>query len=297
MSNNILITGASGQLGRRVLDHLIDGNTVDPSRIIATTRKPEALTAYAERGITVRHVDFDDEPSLEKAFVGADKILIIATDLFDLVDNKRLRQHERAIRAAKALGASHLAYTSMIHPEPGSPIPFANDHYGTEEAIKASGLSYTIYQNNAYYENLVLALPTVIKSGFWFTSAGEGRTAYASRDDMAAAIARNLSSDLKRSETLQLTGSIAYTNAEVAELATRVLGKPIELVDLSDEALTEQLKAFGVPEPFAILAAAVDANARLGLADSLNDTIESLIQRPPLSLEDFLVANRAVFLQ
>src|SRR5260370_12126569 len=260
MNNTILITGASGQLGRRILDHLLESNKIQPTSIIATTRNPEGLSQLAARGVAVRQADFDDASSLEKAFFGAETILIISTDLFDLFDNKRLRQHESAIQAAKKAGAAHVAYTAMLHPEPGSPLPFANDHYGTEQAIKASGLSYTIFQNNAYYENLFMSLPAILKGGRWYTSAGEGSTAYAGRDDMAAAIARRLGSGSSDDATLQLTGSNAYSNAEVANLATRVTGKPIEMVELSDDALTEQLKAAGVPEPFAILAAAGDVN-------------------------------------
>jgi NAD(P)H dehydrogenase (quinone) len=138
MNNTILITGASGQLGRRILDHLLESNKIAPARIIAATRNPDGLSPLAARGVAVRYADFDDGPSLEKAFVGAEQILIISTDLFDLLDGKRLRQHERAIQAARKSGAAHVAYTSMLRPEPGSPIPFASDHYGTELAIKVT---------------------------------------------------------------------------------------------------------------------------------------------------------------
>ncbi|WP_395831178.1 SDR family NAD(P)-dependent oxidoreductase [Archangium violaceum] len=296
MNQTLLITGASGQLGRRVLHHLLESNEVSPARIIATTREPARLAELAARGVSVRHADFNDAASLEKAFAGADRILIISTDELDLVGGKRLRQHETAVAVARKVGATHLAYTSMLSPEPGSPFLLASDHYGTEQALKASGLSYTIFRTNSYFENLMWSLPAIIATGRWHTSAGEGRVAYSARDDMAAAIASHLASAPNDSTTLMLTGSRAYSHAEVARLVTEVTGKPIELVPLSDEALTDTLIASGVPEPFARLRASVDANVRAGNSDPVNDTLETLSRRKPMSLEHFLDTNRAALM-
>jgi NAD(P)H dehydrogenase (quinone) len=295
MTKTILVTGASGHLGRRVIHHLLESNQVPASRIIAATRNPAGLTELAARGVAIRQADFNNPPSLEKAFVGAEKILIISTGEFDLVGGKRLKQQEAAVAAAKKAGAAHVLYTSMLKPEPGSPIVFASDHYGTEQALKASGMSYTIFRNNSYHENLLRSLPPIIASGRWYTSAGEGRTAYAARDDMAAAIAGRLASGLTDNATFMLTGPQAYSNAEVAALVTEVTGKPIEMTPLSDEALTELLKTAGVPEPFARLQASVDANARAGNTDLVNDTIETLSSRKPMPLKRFLEANKSAF--
>jgi NAD(P)H dehydrogenase (quinone) len=293
MTDTILVTGASGQLGRRVVHHLLESNGVLPSRIFATSRKPDALTQFAARGVVVRHADFDDATSLDQAFAGAETILIISTDLFDLVDGKRLKQHETAIAAARKMGAKHVAYTSMLYPEPGSPIPFASDHFGTEQALKASGISYTIFQNNAYQENLFMSLPSILASGRWFTAAAKGRTAYVARDDIAAAIATRLASKPEDGATLALTGARAYSNAEVASLATEVTGKNIEVVDVSDEALAEHLKNVGVPDPFVRLLVAVEVNARAGYADLETDLIKTLTSREPTSLKTFLEASKS----
>jgi NAD(P)H dehydrogenase (quinone) len=206
MTNTILITGASGQLGRRVTEHLLDSYHVPPQRLIATTRHPARLDDLARRGVTVRQADFNETMSLEQAFAGADRILIISTDHLDLTGGARLKQQQAAVAAARNAGAGHLAYTSMLKPEPGSPILFASDHYGTEQALKASGLAYTIFRNNAYHENLLLTLPSIVATGRWYSSAGEGRVAYAARDDMAAAIAGRLAADASESATFELTG-------------------------------------------------------------------------------------------
>ncbi|RUU88633.1 SDR family oxidoreductase [Mesorhizobium sp. M7A.F.Ca.MR.176.00.0.0] len=293
MTQTLLVTGASGQLGRGVINHLLDTFKVPAGRIIATTRNPENLAELAARGVITRAADFDDTLSLEAAFKGADRVLIISTGEIDLLHGKRLRQHENAVAAAKKAGVSHLLYTSMPNPEPVSPVLFANDHYGTEQAIKASGIPYTIFRNGWYQENLFMALPHAIASGKWYTSAGDGRMAHGARDDMAAAIAAGLAAASSESETYTLTGPQAYTTAEIAALVSEVTGKPLEVVPVSDEALTEGVKAAGVPEDFARIIVSFDANTRAGRIAMVTDAIESLSGRTPKTLKQFLEANKA----
>ncbi|MCF6123600.1 SDR family oxidoreductase [Mesorhizobium sp. M7A.F.Ca.CA.001.07.2.1] len=292
MTQTLLVTGASGQLGRSVINHLLDTFKVPAGRIIATTRNPENLAELAARGVITRAADFDDTLSLEAAFKGADRVLIISTGEIDLLHGKRLRQHQNAVAAAKKAGVSHLLYTSMPNPEPVSPVLFANDHYGTEQAIKASGIPYTIFRNGWYQENLFMALPHAIASGKWYTSAGEGRVAPGARDDMAAAIAAGLAAVSNESKTYTLTGPQAYTTAEIAALVSEVTGKPLDVVQVSDEALTEGVKASGVPEDFAEVIVSFDANTRAGRIAMVTDAIESLSGRTPKTLKQFLEANK-----
>ncbi|TIT01228.1 SDR family oxidoreductase [Mesorhizobium sp.] len=293
MTKTLLVTGASGQLGRGVIHHLLDTLKVPPAYVIATTRNPENLADLAARGIAVRAADFDDTASLATAFRGADSVLIISTGEIDLLHGKRLKQHENAVAAAKQAGVSHLLYTSMPNPEPGSPVLFAGDHYGTEQAIKASGIPYTIFRNGWYQENLFMSLPHAIASGQWYTSAADGRIAHGARDDMAAAIAAGLASGATESTTYTLTGPQARTIAEIASLVTDITGKPIEVIQLSDEALTEGLKAAGVPEGFAPIIVSFDTNTRSGRINMVTDTIEALSGKKPQSLKQFLEANKA----
>ncbi|RVD51432.1 SDR family oxidoreductase [Mesorhizobium sp. M7A.F.Ca.ET.027.03.2.1] len=292
MTQTLLVTGASGQLGRGVINHLLDMFKVPAGRIIAATRNPENLAELAARGVITRAADFDDTLSLEAAFKGADRVLIISTGEIDLLHGKRLRQHQNAVAAAKKAGVSHLLYTSMPNPEPVSPVLFANDHYGTEQAIKASGIHYTIFRNGWYQENLFLSLPHAIASGKWYTSAGDGRMAHGARDDMAAAIAAGLVAASSESETYTLTGPQAYTTAEIAALVSEVTGKPLDVVQVPDEALTEGVKASGVPEDFAEVIVSFDANTRAGRIAMVTDAIESLSGRTPKTLKQFLEANK-----
>ncbi|WP_224545434.1 SDR family oxidoreductase [Mesorhizobium sp. CA16] len=296
MTETLLVTGASGHLGRAVINHLLGERKVAPANIIATTRNPENLADLAARGVAVRSADFDDKASLEAAFTGADRVLVISTGELDLKSDRRLKQHQAAVAAAKAAKVSHLLYTSMPNPEPGSPVLFAGDHYGTEEAIKASGIPYTIFRNGWYQENLFMSLPHAISSGKWYSSAADGRIAHGARDDMAAAIAAGLASDSKESHIYTLTGPQAYTTNEIAALVSEVTGKPLEVIQLPDEALTEGVKAAGVPEDFARIIVSFDANTRAGRIGEVTDAVEKLSGRKPRTLKQFLEANKAALL-
>lgn len=296
MSETLLVTGASGHLGRAVINHLLGEQKIAPANIIATTRNPENLADLAAKGVTVRVADFDDPASLEEAFSGADRVLIVSTGELDLKSDRRLKQHQTAVAVAKAAGVSHLLYTSMPNPEPGSPVLFAGDHYGTEQAIKASGIPYTIFRNGWYQENLFMSLPHAISAGKWYTSAADGRIAHGARDDMAAAIAAGLASGSKESRVYTLTGPHAYTTNEIAALVSEVTGKPLEVIQLPDEALTEGVKAAGLPEDFARIIVSFDVNTRAGRIAEVTDAVEKLSGRKSRTLKQFLEANKAALL-
>ncbi|MER8654693.1 SDR family oxidoreductase [Mesorhizobium sp. M0847] len=292
MTATLLVTGASGQLGRGVINHLLDTLKVPANRIIAATRTPANLADLAARGVLVRAADFNDPQSLAEAFAGADRALVFSTNELE-VQGKRREQQLAAVTAAKQAGVGHLLYTSMPNPEPGSPVVFAPDHYDTEQAVKASGIPYTIFRNGWYNENLFMALPQVLASGQWYTSAGDGAISYGTRDDFAAAIAAGLASDSSESETYTLTGPSAYTAAEVAALVTEVTSKPIKVIQLSDEALTEGMKSAGLPEPFAKVLVSFDAAARAGDLGMVTDAVEKLSGRKSVPLKQFLETNKA----
>lgn len=291
MTQTLLVTGASGQLGRLVVEQLAAAKA---GRIIAATRDPSKLAELAAQGVELRKADFDDPASLAAALSGVDRLLIISTDAID-VPGRRLKQHQTAVTAAVKAGVKHIVYTSMPNPEPGSPIGFAPDHYGTEEAIKASGLSYTILRNSWYFENLKMSLPGALASGQWFTSAGEGRIANIARADCARAAAAALASTSTVSETLNITGAEAPTTEEIAAITARIFGKSISVVHVSDGQLAEGLKAHGLP-PFMVgFIVAFDTNTRLGNVASISGDFERLTGRKPERLADYLEAHRADF--
>lgn len=294
MSETLLITGASGQLGRLVLDDLLASGKVSPKDIIATSRDAAKLADYAEKGVQTRSADFDDAASLETAFQGADRILIISTDALD-EPGKRLRQHLAAVAAAQTAGAKHILYTSMPSPET-SAVTFAPDHLGTENAIKATGIAYTILRNGWYMENLFMSLPHALASGQWYSSAGNGELAHIARADIASAIVGALLSGANESATYTLTGETKRTTDAIAALVSDITGKPLEVVHVTDDQLAGGLKAAGLPEGFIPVIVSFDTNTREGHISIATTDASTLSGRPLISLESFLEASKPVLL-
>lgn len=294
MTDTILVTGASGHLGRAVIRHLLDSRGVAPGRIVAGSRSPEKLADLAARGVATRTVDFDDPASLEQAFAGAGTVLIVSTDALDGAGT-RLRQHRAAVEAAAKAGVGRIAYTSLPNAET-SQVSFAPDHLGTEQAIAATGVPYLIFRNSWYQENLFMSLPQAVKTGQWYTSAGQGRTAFVARDDIAAAIAGALANPPAGSATWTLTGSEALTNDEIARLAADALGKPIQVVHLSDEQLAGGMQAAGVPSAIIPTLVSFDTATRAGNLGTVTNDVAKLSGRRPQSVGDFLIASKAALL-
>lgn len=294
MSDTLLVTGASGQFGRLVVKHLLESQGVAPGRIVAASRDPSKLAGFAEKGVRTVAADFDDAASLESAFKGVARLLIVSTDALDR-PGRRLEQHKAAIAAAKAAGVGHILYTSLPMVEE-SLVSFAPDHQGTEDAIKASGLGYTMLRNSWYMENLLGSLPQVLKSGHWYTAAGQGKNPYVAREDLARAAAAALASDDASNKTYTLTGVEALSVDEIAALASKVFDRKIEVVHVSDDGLTQGLIAAGIPDFIAPMIVSFDANARAGKFDIVTDSIETLTGKAPGSLKAFLEANKAAFL-
>lgn len=289
MSDTLLVTGAAGHLGRRVLANLLDGHGIEPARLVAVTRDPARLADVAARGVTVRRGDFDDPASLASAFAGANRMLLISTDALDR-PGARLAQHRAAIAAAEAAGLDHIVYTSM--PNPGdSVVTFAPDHLLTERALSASKLSWTVLRNAWYIENLALTLPSALASGQWVTAAGDGRTAYVSREDCARAAASALAAPSSANAVYDVTGPAAVTVAEVAATVSEILKTPIAVVQVTDDALTQGMIGAGVPGPIAKILTSFDTNARLGKFDLVTDAVQRLTGRPPETLRAWFEAN------
>jgi NAD(P)H dehydrogenase (quinone) len=290
LQSRLLITGAGGKLGGRVAELLLAAGA---TQLVAGSREPAKLAALAARGAHAARVDFDDAASLDTVFRGIARLLIISTDAL-MVPGQRLRQHHAAVAAAVRAGVGHIVYTSMPNPEPGSPIPFAPDHYQTEQAIEKSGIPYTILRNGWYAENLLGGLPAALASGQWFSAAGEGRVAHVTRADTARVAAAALAAAGSTSARHDVTGPEAYTTAQIAALASEVTGKPLRVVPVSDEQLGAGIAQAGLPPPLVALLVAFDVNTRAGRADIVSDAVQRFTGKAPQTLREFLVAQRAV---
>lgn len=287
----LFVTGASGHLGRRVLEILLEkgGN-----KIVAGTRKPEKLADMAARGVVVRQADFEDPKGLETALAGADRVLIISTDAIDR-PGRRLAQHQSAVAAAVRAGVKHAVYTSMPNPET-SPVVFAPDHLGTEQALKTSGMSCTIVRNCWYTEFLVPSLTQAVASGTLTAATGEGGAPYVTREDCAQAAAAALASSETTNITWNITGPDLVTYSDLAKLASELTGRPVAYVPVTPEERTAQLIAAGTPEFIAKLLVSSQMAIAQGKMGTPTTAVKELTGQNPMSVRGFLAAHRAALL-
>lgn len=289
----IAVTGASGQLGRLIINALLTEQGVPADQIIALTRRPESLKELADQGIQVRQADFDDPATLSAAFNGVNRLLLVSTD--ELAETgKRLAQHKLAVSAAEQAGVRHILYTSMPKPE-GSSITFAGDHLKTEEFIAASSMSWTILRNSWYFENLLMETGHILESGQWFTAAGDGRVANIARADLAAAAAAALAKNDFNNRTYTLTGKEALTTAQMATLLSDISARSVAVVPITDEQKIAGLEQAGLPPVLAKAFASFDTNTRQGGVEDVTADFNELTGREPMTLKDWLNQNRALF--
>lgn len=285
-----LVTGASGHLGRAVVENLLSRHNIAPGKLIVTTRNADKLADLAGRGVVVRTASFDDEAALAKAFAGAERLLIVSTDALDL-EGTRLAQHRRAISAAAKAGVGHVLYTSLPNPET-SAVLFAPDHAGTEKAIADSTIpGWTILRNNWYFENLFHSIPRALQSGQWYTANGSGQIAHIARGDLARAAAAALASTDKSKKTFTLTGKEAMTTADIAKRISAATGKPLAVVDVPLEGLIKGMRDAGLPEPVARIFASFDAAIARGDLAGVTSDYRTLTGSDPQSFDSWLSAN------
>jgi len=288
----LLVTGASGNLGQRVLHHLTATLGVSPQKIVAASRKPESLSAWSAKGVETRAVDFDNAASLNAAFSGVERVLIISTDALD-AEGTRLKQHKAAVEASAKAGVQHIVYTSLPNVEV-SKVTFAPDHAGTEAAIAASGVTgYSLLRNNWYFENLFHSMPHNLATGQWFSASGDGKLAHISRDDQALAAAKALSDRFQGKRTLTLSGAKSYTAVEIAALVSKATGKPLAVVHVPLEGLIQGMIGAGIPAPVATVFGSFDAAIEAGNLDGDSNDFEALTGRKPRNFEDWLTENAA----
>ena len=287
----ILITGASGHLGGLVIKHLIETEMLKPGDLVAGSRDPVKLAALAAKGIETRKADFTDEAGLVEAFKGIDRVLIISTD--DLATpGGRLKQHKAAVAAAEKAGVKHILYTSMPNPD-RSLVSFAPDHLGTEEAIKATGLSYTILRNAWYGDNYLMSMPHNLATGTWYTAMGDGKLSNIARDDCARAAAAALANPPAGNRTVTLTGSESLSADEIASLVSKVTGKPLAVVKVTEEQLAGGMANAGLPDFLIKMLVSADANIKAGNFDLVTDDYETLTGAKPQSLASYFDSRKA----
>lgn len=285
----ILVTGATGQLGGIVVENLL--KTTPASEIAVLVRDENKATDLKAKGVEIRVGSYFDKDSLITALQGIEKLLLISSNDF----NDRIGQHKNVVDAAKNAGVKHIFYTGVTMKDiETSPLkPLLADHYQTEDYIKASGLTYTFLQNSLYFEVIPMFVGAgVLETGIFFP-AGEGKVAFAARQDLGEATATILSTEGHENKTYNLTGSEAYSFAQIAEGLSSLTGKTISYTSPEPAAFEGMLKQFGLPEGIVVMSVLFAAGMKNNDFSSPSDSLEHFLGRKTTDLKAFLHATYA----
>ena len=274
----VLVTGASGQLGRLVIANLL--KTTPAAQIAAIVRGSKAAEELSAPGISVFIADYTKPETLDAAFAGVGRLLLISSSEI----GQRAAQHRNAIEAAKRAGVSLLVYTSVLHADT-SPLGLAEEHRQTEAMLQASGVPHAVLRNGWYTENYTAGIAAALALGAVFGCAGEGRIASAARADYAEAAAKVLTSgEDQAGRVYELAGDEAYTLSQFAAEISRQAGKAIGYTNLPEADYKAALLAAGLPEGLVALLADSDTGASKGALFDDSRELSRLTGRPTTRL-------------
>lgn len=279
----IAVTGATGHLGRLVVGQLLE--KVPASQVVAIVRDVAKAADFAARGVTVRAANYDEPATLETAFHGVNKLLLISGSEV----GKRIPQHHAAINAAKQAGVAQLVYTSLLRANTAR-MSLSTEHVATEKAIAESGVPFVLLRNGWYTENYTENLGSALQHGAMLGAAKNGRIAAAARADYAAAAVAVLTSDGHTGKIYELAGDTAFTVAELAAEVSKQSGKAVVYNDLPSADYAGALQSFGLPAPVAEMLASADEGIARGELDVADGDLRRLIGRPTTSLATSVAA-------
>lgn len=272
----IVVTGASGQLGRLVVEGLVKAG----ADVVAGARN-----TAVDLGVEVRAADYDRPETLETALAGADQVLLISAS----EPGKRVPQHTAVVDAARRAGVRHLVYTSAPHADTTA-LVLAPEHKATEEAIRASGIPFTFLRNGWYHENYLDTIARAAGTGEIVGAAGDGRVASAAREDFADAAVAVLTRPGHENEVYELTGDTAWSFPELADEIAEQAGKPVTYRDLTAEDFEKFLVDQGTPAAVAGFVAALERDIADGLLAHTPGDLRTLIGRPTTPVADTVKA-------
>ncbi|WP_278101444.1 SDR family oxidoreductase [Microbacterium proteolyticum] len=273
----LLVSAASGHLGRLVIDALL-ARGVAASDLVAGVRTPAKAGDLAARGIRVVEFDYARPDTLTAGLEGVTGVLLISG-----TDVDRVAGHRNVVEAVRAAGIDRLVYTSAPRVDE---IDYAlgADHLATERAIAEAGLDATILRNNWYTENYLDSVARAAESGVIVAAVGDARVASASRRDYAEAAAVALTTDEFRGRTLELAGDVAWTYDELAAAAAEVLGREVVYQPVTLEQLTAGLEQAGLDAGTAAFVAGIDDAIARGALSQTDGTLARVIGRPTTPL-------------
>lgn len=287
----ILVTGATGHLGKATIEFLL-AKGVAASEISALVRDEAKAQDLKAKGITLKIGDYDNYESLVSAFKGVDKLLLVSGS--DVAN--RAKQQENGVLAAKEAGVKHILYTSFERKnETGtSPVSFlADSHLQTEKIIKASGMDYTIFRNNLYFDALPMFFGENVAESGIFLPAGETKSSFALRKDMAEATANVLIGQGHENKEYSFSNSEKVSVGDIAKSLGEVLGKDISYTSPSSEVYVESLSKAGVPEQYIGVFNGFAEAIKQGEFDITNNDLEKILGRKPATVKSFLTETYA----
>jgi NAD(P)H dehydrogenase (quinone) len=277
----LLLTGATGKLGSKVAASLLQ--SVPADQLAVSVRDPDKAKNLRSQGVDVRKGDFNLPETLDAAFSGVERLLIIST-MGD--DETRIRQHTNAVAAAKRAGVHFIAYTSIADAQE-SHNAMATVHKATEKAILQSGIPYSFLRNNWYLENETLNIQRALAGSDWITSAGKGKVGWASQQDYADAAAAVLSGTGHENAVYELSGPL-LTQAQLAAALSDVLGKKITVRQVDDTVYRQTLKASGLPDSAAAALVRIQKDIREGTLEVESTDFEKVLGRPLTPIKEAL---------
>ena len=286
VDKQLLVTGASGNLGKAVVAEL---RRLGAKKVIAATRTPGKHQELACLGVEEREADFDRPETLQTAFRGVERLVLVSTDSLHAPD-VRIKQHRAAVQAAVGAGVEHVVYTSLpnAHPTEGPSIP--DDHFWTEVALFESGLNWTILRNNLYAEVILRFAQFALKTGKLVSATQSRGRSYVSREDCARTAAAALLNATGKA-IYDVTGPASITHDEIASIISRLSGKSIQHVNVTPDVVEKGLGAAGIP-PFAARSVReLDEETSRGYQAIVTPTVTNLTGRVPMSVEDLLQAT------
>ncbi|MUG70715.1 SDR family oxidoreductase [Paenibacillus validus] len=270
---SIFVTGATGELGGLVIEHLL--KKVPAAQITAVVRNVEKASSLAGLGIEVRYGDYMKPESLQQAFAGASKLLFISSP--DSDDTLRVVQHANVVKAARDAGVRHIAYTGYAFGEE-SIVPLAQVHLATEHAIRTTGIPYTFLRNSLYTEVFINpGLGASVEHGAIVTNTGRGTVNSVTRSDLALAAATVLAGEGHENKTYNLVSNQTWSFDDLAQIVSEVTGKKVVHQSVSFEEEKNILLNAGLPEPIAVLMAGIYHAVSVGETSKTSDDLVKLI--------------------
>lgn len=277
----LLVTGATGKFGTKVMEILL--KTVPAEQLAVSVRNPEKAEALRAQGVDVRQGDFDHPETLDAAFAGVDRLLLISAD----GDNEtRIRQHANAVAAAERAGVSFIAYTSLANAQESKNL-FAPTHQATEADIVKTGIPYSFLRNNWYLENEISGIQGVLAGAPWLTAAADGKVGWALQQDFAEAAAAVLAGEGHENTIYELSGK-PLSQEELAAALGEVLGKEVPVQQVDDAAYAEIMAGAGVPDFVVPILVEIQKSIRIGSLDVESKDFEKLLGRPATPINEAL---------